>query len=217
MLWISKAFWNIYPTFTPSHKTSSVLPTRSRYTSPEKFYLEPKLGADILVIDRSTKRTGLESSRTALTSLLDTYERQSYCGFLGSIRLIAGDYLVVVTQREYVGSIAAQAVWRLANVELVPFCRSTLHLSPAELADNDGYVEMVKSVLATPYFYFSYSYDLTHSMQRYCLQCCPFHTYFSVGFREFKTHFKNSFGKRQYVTSTSCCNFFNGVSTCSNF
>lgn len=31
---------------------------------------------------------------------------------------------------------------------------------------NRVYVSMVDSILATPYFYFSYSYDITHSLQR---------------------------------------------------
>lgn len=73
---------------------------------------------------------------------------------------------MVVTHREYVGSIAGQAVWRVANVELIPLNHSMLHLAGPEAVDNDGYMEMVKSVLATPYLYFSYSYDLTHTMQR---------------------------------------------------
>lgn len=31
---------------------------------------------------------------------------------------------------------------------------------------NRVYVSMVEAVLATPYFYFSYTYDLTHSLQK---------------------------------------------------
>lgn len=31
---------------------------------------------------------------------------------------------------------------------------------------NRVYLAMVESVLATPYFYFSYTYDITHSQQR---------------------------------------------------
>lgn len=31
---------------------------------------------------------------------------------------------------------------------------------------NKVYISMVESVLATPSFYFSYSYDITHSLQR---------------------------------------------------
>lgn len=91
---------------------------------------------------------------------------KEFCGFLGSIKLLAGSYLVLATQRELVGFIAGQAVWRLAGTELVPYFRSTLHLSPEQIKDNTDYVNMVELVLNTPYFYFSYSYDITQTLQR---------------------------------------------------
>lgn len=73
---------------------------------------------------------------------------------------------MIATHRELVGFIAGHAVWRLAGTKLVPYFRSTLHLSPEQLKDNVDYVNMIELVLGTPYFYFSYTYDLTHTLQR---------------------------------------------------
>lgn len=92
--------------------------------------------------------------------------RKDFCGLLGSINLIAGHYLVVVTQRELIGYIAGHAIWRVAKTELIPFSTNILHLNAEQAADNNTYIQMIEQVLATPYLYFSYSYDLTHSLQR---------------------------------------------------
>lgn len=91
---------------------------------------------------------------------------KEFCGVLGSIQLLAGQYLIIATQREFVGSIAGHNIWCLTGTEILPYCRSTLHLNAEQQIDNTTYLNMIEQVLATPYLYFSYSYDLTHTMQR---------------------------------------------------
>ena len=49
---------------------------------------------------------------------------------------------------------------------LLSFSRSEHHLTPSQLEANKKYLGMLQSVLSTPYFYFSYTADLSHSMQR---------------------------------------------------
>lgn len=91
---------------------------------------------------------------------------REFCGFLGSVKLLAGTYLVLATQRELVGFIAGHTIWRLAGIQLIPYFKSTLHLSAEQIRDNADYVNMIELVLNTPYFYFSYSYDITQTLQR---------------------------------------------------
>lgn len=52
------------------------------------------------------------------------------------------------------------------KTELVPYSRNLLHLNNEKQSDNNVYLSMVQTVLGTPSFYFSYSYDLSHSIQR---------------------------------------------------
>ncbi|XP_015172365.1 PREDICTED: phosphatidylinositide phosphatase SAC1 isoform X2 [Polistes dominula] len=52
------------------------------------------------------------------------------------------------------------------SYNVIPYSRSSLHLSEKQVQNNATYLEMVKSVLNTPYFYFSYTYDLSHTTQR---------------------------------------------------
>jgi hypothetical protein len=49
---------------------------------------------------------------------------------------------------------------------MIPYTRTMLHLDEKQIRNNTIYLEMIKSVLNTQHFYFSYTYDLSHTMQR---------------------------------------------------
>jgi len=88
------------------------------------------------------------------------------CGILGSINLISGNHLVVATHRVSVGFVNNQVIWRLAGIDIIPYIPSLLHLNESQKQQNEVYLAMVRSILDTPYLYFSYSYDITHTLQR---------------------------------------------------
>lgn len=96
----------------------------------------------------------------------DSRTLRKVCGILGTINLIDGHYLLVATHREFVGVINGQVIWRLAGHDLIPFHASSIYLTDAQKAYNETYLSMVKHILDTPFFYFSYTYDLTHTLQR---------------------------------------------------
>lgn len=82
------------------------------------------------------------------------------------ITTISGKNLVIATHRLPVGHINNQVIWRLAGVDIIPYIPSLLHLSEQQKQDNESYLQMIRSILDTPYMYFSYSYDITHTLQR---------------------------------------------------
>ncbi|KAL7028765.1 hypothetical protein ACKWTF_005985 [Chironomus riparius] len=41
-----------------------------------------------------------------------------------------------------------------------------LHLNETQKKENETYLAMIRTILDTPYLYFSYSYDITHTLQR---------------------------------------------------
>lgn len=143
--------------------SSDVYNDLTLYITPEKFYLEPKTSDELLIIDRASEVVTVQRNAGQIPA---ANSRKDFCGLLGSINLLAGRYLIIVTQRDLVGYIAGHAIWKLVKAELLPYCRSMLHLNNEKLADNNVYLNMVENVLATPGFYFSYSYDITHSIQR---------------------------------------------------
>ena len=88
------------------------------------------------------------------------------CGVLGAINLTSGHHLVIATHRLPVGYINNQVIWRLAGIDIIPFIPSLLHLNENQKNENETYLSMVRATLDMPYLYFSYSYDITHTLQR---------------------------------------------------
>ncbi|CAH0550351.1 unnamed protein product [Brassicogethes aeneus] len=133
------------------------------FFTTEKFYLQPKASDELIVIDRASDEVSVAKN---CGQIPPNSCSQDFCGLLGVIKLVAGRYLIIATQRELVGNIAGHAVWRLVQIKLIPYSRSMLHLNTEQAADNQAYISMVEQILATPNHYFSYTYDLTHTLQR---------------------------------------------------
>ena len=95
-----------------------------------------------------------------------TASRRKIWGIVGTIRLLACRYLIVITDADKIGTIAGQNIFKIVSTEVIPYARSLLHLNEKQIQNNSTYLEMIKCVLNTPYFYFSYTYDLSHTMQR---------------------------------------------------
>ena len=95
-----------------------------------------------------------------------TASRRKIWGIVGTIKLLACRYLIVITDATEVGTIAGHQIFKLVSTDIIPYTKSSLHLSEKQAQNNSTYVEMIKSVLNTPYFYFSYTYDISHTMQR---------------------------------------------------
>ena len=87
-------------------------------------------------------------------------------GLVGAIKLIAGHFLIVITSKTKVGFINEQEVLKVEQFELIPYFKSDSTLSENEKKFDLMYRNMVENFLRTQNFYFSYTYDLTHTLQR---------------------------------------------------
>lgn len=132
---------------------------------------------DTLVIDRNNYNQSLYGDNNQNEIRLQLLRNpsipaarsiQHIYGLLGSIQLISGNYLVVISKRKRVGTLHnGHSIWQILETDLIPFNRNTLAtLNAAQRQHNESYINLVRNVLNTPYFYFSTSYDLTHSIQR---------------------------------------------------
>lgn len=92
--------------------------------------------------------------------------RRRIWGIVGTIKLLSCRYLIVITDAKRIGTIAGQQIFQITATDVIPYSKSDLHLTDKQIENNTTYLEMIKSVLNTPYFYFSYTYDLSHTMQR---------------------------------------------------
>lgn len=142
-----------------SREANEVYDDMNLYITPESFIVEPNGGEEVLVIGRHDKVTRVQpASGGQLANLRPT---RRICGVLGTIHLLSCDYLLVATHRIFVGVLNGAIVWRLAGYDIIPYIPNAI-----QRKENETYLRLLRQTLDTKYFYFSYRYDLTHSLQR---------------------------------------------------
>ncbi|KAJ7413949.1 Phosphatidylinositide phosphatase SAC1 [Willisornis vidua] len=134
------------------------------HITPEKFYVEAcDDGADdVLAIDRVSTEVTLTVKKDVPPSAVT----RPIFGILGTIRLVAGTYLIVITKRKKVGEIFSHAIWKATDFDILSYKKTMLHLTDIQLQDNKVFLSMLNHVLSVDGFYFSTTYDLTHTLQR---------------------------------------------------
>ncbi|XP_067857935.1 phosphatidylinositol-3-phosphatase SAC1-B-like isoform X2 [Heptranchias perlo] len=85
---------------------------------------------------------------------------------MGTIRLVAGMYLIVITKKQKMGDLFNHAVWKATEFNIISYKKTVLHLTEMQMFDNKTFLTMLNNVLNTDGFYFSTTYDLTHTLQR---------------------------------------------------
>ncbi|KAJ0400082.1 hypothetical protein P43SY_003937 [Pythium insidiosum] len=90
----------------------------------------------------------------------------------GIYSLLSGPYLAVIKHARVIGSGPnSEKIYCILELDLLPVSATAQrsffrHASPREQKDEREYLRMLRSVLASRTFYFSYDYDLTLSAQR---------------------------------------------------
>ncbi|XP_072169142.1 phosphatidylinositol-3-phosphatase SAC1-like [Diadema setosum] len=135
------------------------------HVQDDKFFVESRDPGtkEVLVIDRLSQEIILEENGTTIPA---GASRKPVHGLMGIIKLLRGPYLVVITKKEKVGEINGQVVWKVAGTETIPYKKTDLHLNEEQKQDNKTYESMVQYAMECNTFYFSTTFDLTHSLQR---------------------------------------------------
>nr|KAI8763601.1 phosphatidylinositide phosphatase SAC1-like; partial [Biomphalaria glabrata] len=137
------------------------------HITSDKFIVEPFAGhlknPNVLVIDRVTQDISLHDFVHDIPASAIT---KSIYGIIGIIRLVAGPYLIVVTEREKVGHILNNVVWKVTKTELLCYKRSLTHLNERQITINKSYLSLMEVMLNTEHFYYSPTFDLSHTVQR---------------------------------------------------
>ena len=92
--------------------------------------------------------------------------RYSFWGLLGFIRFTEAYYMLIITKRQQVAMIGGHYVYQIEGTELVPLTtgassRFMRDRNPEELR----FLGILNNLDLSKSFYFSYSYDITHSLQ----------------------------------------------------
>uniref|UniRef100_A0A7N0VEA0 SAC domain-containing protein n=1 Tax=Kalanchoe fedtschenkoi TaxID=63787 RepID=A0A7N0VEA0_KALFE len=87
-------------------------------------------------------------------------------GIAGTIRLLTGTYLLVITSRKEVGKYFGSSVFLVTSMKFVS-CNEASRLSTSyEKRDEAYFMSLLKTVESTPGLYYSYDTDMTVNLQR---------------------------------------------------
>ncbi|CAI5439144.1 unnamed protein product [Caenorhabditis angaria] len=149
---------------------SGIFESFNLYSHAEKFYLEPtELGGGAssttyLEIDRHTSSMRVNDSRAQRIPIIDSDIKFIY-GVLGTIKLVAGNALIVITKAKIVGQIGNHNIWTILDTEIIPFKKTTLHLTERQARYNRRFIEMLGSVLNFGGFFYSTTFDISRTQQ----------------------------------------------------
>ncbi|XP_028109464.1 phosphoinositide phosphatase SAC6-like isoform X6 [Camellia sinensis] len=87
-------------------------------------------------------------------------------GVIGILKLLAGSYLIVITERECVGSYLGHPIFKVSSLKVFP-CDHSLKNSPLEQKKMEAeFFGLLGVAENTPGLYFSYNVNITLSAQR---------------------------------------------------
>ncbi|KAF9181510.1 hypothetical protein BGZ50_005482 [Haplosporangium sp. Z 11] len=161
----------------------------------EPVYNDPSVVTENIVIHRSTgeiRLNGIMKTNSVTMSTVECYtatiltryisfyfapsapagrisadeEVMTIYGILGFVRLLAGEYMIVITDRTKDGQIGEHDIFRLKDYRILPLSRNNLALSEAQIGEESSYISLLHSHLQTGEFHFSYGYELTNTLQR---------------------------------------------------
>ncbi|KAK9699155.1 hypothetical protein RND81_08G156400 [Saponaria officinalis] len=88
------------------------------------------------------------------------------CGVVGTIRLVAGVYILVITSSKEVGKYHGFPIYRVESMKYLPRNQSLKELNSREKKDEAYFRNLLRVVESTPGLYYSYETDVTVNLQR---------------------------------------------------
>ncbi|THH08331.1 hypothetical protein EW146_g9035 [Bondarzewia mesenterica] len=117
-----------------------------------------------------------------------------FFGIVGFIKFTAAWYMILITKRSVVALLGGHYLYHCENTEIVPICPSYKIDKPGE---EQRLMSIFKQVDMSKNFYFSYTYDLTSSLQSNLTSqnLCgdwPFNDRYAWNYRLFAAAFKDA-------------------------
>ncbi|GMJ03236.1 SAC domain-containing protein 8 [Hibiscus trionum] len=112
------------------------------------------------------RRQGIIAPLSEASSSGKPSKTSTIYGVAGTIRLLAGTYVLVITSRKEVGSFLGKPVYRVESMKFLA-CNEALRFSNSQEKRDEAYfMTLLKTVEATPGLYYSYETDITVNLQR---------------------------------------------------
>lgn len=113
---------------------------------------------NLLTMIESGNRTTVKQKQqsTGLTKSVSAY------GIVGFVKFLEGYYMVLITKRSKVALIGGHTIYKIEDTVMQYIPNDGVRFTHP---DEPKYVKMFQSIDLSSNFYFSYSYDLTHTLQ----------------------------------------------------
>ncbi|XP_047314895.1 phosphoinositide phosphatase SAC7-like [Impatiens glandulifera] len=148
--------------------TAKKLYTRMRlWDFPDQYIIEPTdgSGGSILQVSRVDGSMKLIDQVPQCSSVRGP-DIQTIYGVAGMLKLLAGSYLLVIKERECVGSYLGHPMFKVTSLKVLP-CDHSLKNSPVEQKKMETEFSKLLSVAElSPGLFFSYDVNTTLSLQR---------------------------------------------------
>ncbi|KAF9451310.1 hypothetical protein P691DRAFT_808062 [Macrolepiota fuliginosa MF-IS2] len=159
------------------------------YENRAKFFIVASNASEsrhrILKIDRTTQdelfiiEDDTEYSGRYMSSTLKTLEEANkpfgglgkgrpFFGLVGFIRFTAGWYMITISKRTVVALLGGHYLYHCEQTDMIPVCFNHKIEKPAE---EQRLINIFKQVDMSKNFYFSYTYDLTSTLQHNLIGC----------------------------------------------
>lgn len=84
-------------------------------------------------------------------------------GVLGLVKFLKGFYLIMITQKKKVAKIGLHNVYQIKDMKMISLF--TWSKSKTRFVEEQKYINLFQQIKIAEGFYFSYTYDLTHTLQ----------------------------------------------------
>ncbi|KAF2893513.1 hypothetical protein ILUMI_12659 [Ignelater luminosus] len=139
--------------------------TQTRFRVLKIDRMEP---SELVITDDKVEYT--QDEILGLLNTIDAGNRQrnslskniSAFGIVGFIRFLEGYYVILITKRRKAAVIGHHTIYKIEDTTMIYIPNDTIRLLHP---DEPRYVKMFQSIDLWSNFYFSYSYDITHTLQ----------------------------------------------------
>eukprot|EP00118_Oscarella_pearsei_P006754 m.31126 g.31126 ORF g.31126 m.31126 type:complete len:875 (+) comp31452_c0_seq2:148-2772(+) len=83
-------------------------------------------------------------------------------GIFGFVKFLEGYYIILITERKRIAYIGSHAVYKVEDTTIFPIPNNSVRVSHP---DEGRYLKIFQNVDLSSNFYFSYTYDLTNTLQ----------------------------------------------------
>ncbi|XP_046388999.1 polyphosphoinositide phosphatase isoform X3 [Ischnura elegans] len=101
-------------------------------------------------------KPGQRGPTTALSPVVSAF------GIVGFVRFLEGYYMIVVTKRRRVAMVGHHTIYKIVDTNMIYIPNDGVRQPHP---DEQKYYRMFQSIDLSSNFYFSYSYDITHTLQ----------------------------------------------------